>query len=80
METQEGNIVLEHANIMADIFEKNYRYFGGEVYVSNEGLEALADYFNTVELELRAPVFEWFIVELNNRDIEYDTNWFGGTA
>lgn len=80
MDKQEGNTVVTYAQTMADIFEQNMRYISGEVYVTNEGLQALASFFDNVELELRAPTYEWFIVELNARGVDYDANQFMGEA
>lgn len=73
-----GLTAEQHAVDMADIFEANVRYIGGEAYLSNEGLNGLGNYFNDVPYELRGPTFERFVEELNERDIHYDVNQWKG--
>lgn len=74
------NMVPVHASRMADIMQNCMMKTEQEVYITSSGMQQLGDYFDSVEYELRAAVFEWFLVELNRREIEYDTNMFNTGA
>jgi hypothetical protein len=61
---------------MATVFEENSSSYMGHVYLSQEGMEELADIFEEVPLPLRAIVYSKFIDELNHRGIPYDAEQF----
>ena len=71
-----------HAVRMADIFGKHAAYIAedDEDRITEEGLFALAGYFNDVPYELRGATYEWFIHEMNERGYKYDVVDFGGQA
>ena len=61
---------------LADLLEEHSH----EGLCSEAGLETIADTFGEIMPEVRAEVFERFILELEIRDIEYDMNQFGADA
>mgnify|MGYP001583307738 CR=1 FL=1 len=68
--------VKETASKMADIVEATLRYIGGEPYVTNEGLQALGETFEKVPMDLRAATFEGLLVQLQERDVDYNIDDF----
>ena len=64
--------VKEYATQMANLFENHVRYFGGEAFLADDGLNALGDFFQNVDYDLRGPIFELFVQELGDRGIPYD--------
>lgn len=70
------DVAKETASKMADITKLTLRYMGGEPYVSSEGMEMLTDLFSKVPDELKAATFECYLVELQDRDIDYNIENF----
>ncbi|MCH8022367.1 MAG: hypothetical protein IH932_01290 [Thaumarchaeota archaeon] len=76
-DTDVHTAVLEASMKLADIFEDNiieesYIDNGGEVIISEEGLELLGDAFEEIEPGLREAVFSSLLDELTERDVPYD--------
>lgn len=67
---------------LADLFDEHSwtDAEGDTLYVTEEGLEAMADHFGEILPELRGDVYEHFIKELDERGIDYDVTQFGANA
>ena len=66
----------DHAINMADILERTMQYYGGEVFLSDNGRKQLGDYFENVDYELRGATFELFVQELGERGVNYSVEMF----
>jgi hypothetical protein len=74
---------------MADVFTDNLVIVGvasddqigpAHSYVSDAGMEKLADIFGRVAIERRAGVYSIFLDKLAERGLSYDINQFKGTV
>jgi len=61
---------------MAEAFEDNSKWHMGAVYLTQEGMDELADIFEEVPIPLRGIVFGKFLNELDNRGVKYDKEQF----
>lgn len=61
---------------MAEVYEANSNTHFGEIFITQEGMEELADLFEEVPLPLRGIVYGKFIDELNSRGAKYDPEQF----
>jgi hypothetical protein len=61
---------------MAEAFEDNARWHMGTVFLSQEGMDELADLFEEVPIPLRTIVYGKFLAELDSRGVKYDREIF----
>lgn len=71
-----NNIRIE-ATEMVETYLDNLESVGDDVGLSEKGWLLLSEYFGEVPEEDRASVFNDFLKELTQRDIEYDVSEFG---
>jgi len=77
--------IMAAAEELADVFEDNIleenfsRMNENDdivIQISEQGLKLLGDAFEEIVPEMRAPVFEHLLLELEDRDVEYDISQF----
>jgi hypothetical protein len=61
---------------LATILEQNSGWMMGTPYVSEEGMEEMADLFDEVPIPLKGIVYNKFLTEVESRGIEYSRDMF----
>lgn len=68
--------ITDVAYDMAEIYVEHSDSYMGHAFCSDKGLKEISRRFNEVKPEWRAVVFQQFLEELQEREIDYDVDQF----